>query len=132
MVRVRNATLAGAPPRAWVTLKGPRGGISRREFEYDIPVPEAETMLAEFCDGHIVEKIRHLVPHHGQVWEVDVYAGILTGIVHAEVELDDPAQVVAPPPWIGPEVTGQPQHSKRVLIAACVAAKRDALHRAVA
>jgi adenylate cyclase len=131
-VRVRIATVAGQPPRAWVTLKGPRGGISRREFEYEIPVAEAETMLTEFCDGHIVEKMRHLVPHDGRVWEVDVYAGFLSGFVHAEVELDDPAQAVRTPPWVGPEVTGEPRHSKRALIAASVEAMREAQHRAVA
>jgi CYTH domain-containing protein len=131
-VRVRIATVPGAEPRAWITLKGPRSGISRRELEYEVPVAEAETMLAEFCDGHIVEKLRHLVPFGGHMWEVDVYAGFLTGVVHAEVELGDAAQVVTLPPWVGPEVTGQPQHSKRALIAASVAAMQDAQRRSVA
>ncbi|CAH0311979.1 CYTH domain-containing protein [Roseomonas sp. CECT 9278] len=128
-VRVRIATAQGAPPRAWVTLKGPRSGISRREFEYAIPLAEAEAMLAEFCDGHVVEKHRHLVPHAGQVWEVDVYGGPLTGVVHAEIELDSATAAVIPPPWLGPEVTGQPQHSKRALIIASVGAQRDVARR---
>jgi CYTH domain-containing protein len=128
-VRVRIATASGAEPRAWVTLKGPRSGIARREFEYEVPIAEAETMLAEFCDGHVVEKHRHLVPDAGHVWQVDVYLGFLTGVVHAEVELGDAAQPVTPPAWIGPEVTGQPQHSKRAMIAASVSAARDAAGR---
>lgn len=131
-VRVRIATAPGAEPRGWVTLKGPRSGISRREFEYEIPVAEAEAMQTEFCDGHVVEKLRHLVPYAGQVWQVDVYLGFLAGVVHAEVELRDAAQIVTLPPWIGPDVTGQPQHSKRAMIAAGVAAMRDAGHRSAA
>lgn len=131
-VRVRIAIRPGAAPRAWVTLKGPRRGITRREFEYEIPVAEAEAMLAEFCDGHVIEKRRHLVPHAGRVWEVDVYGGLLTGVVHAEIELEDAAEGVVPPPWLGPEVTGQPQHSKRALITASVAAQRDAARRSMA
>ncbi len=131
-VRVRIATATNAPPRAWVTLKGPRSGISRREFEYEIPVAEAETMHAEFCDGHVVEKLRHSVPHAGQVWQVDVYLGFLAGVVHAEVELGDPAQTIIPPPWLGPDVTGQPQHSKRAMISAALAATRETQRRQVA
>jgi CYTH domain-containing protein len=128
-VRVRIATAEGGPPRAWVTLKGPRRGITRREFEYDIPVAEAEAMLAEFCNGLAVEKRRHLVPHAGRVWEVDVYSGLLAGVVHAEIELADATETFALPPWLGPEVTGQPQHSKRAMITASVAAQRDAAQR---
>ncbi len=120
-VRVRIATGANAAPRACVTLKGPRSGITRREFEYEIPAIEAEAMLAEFCGEQIVEKTRHLVPHGRHVWEVDVYAGRLAGTIYAEVELDHVAEEVDLPPWLGPEVTGQAQHSKRVLVAASVA-----------
>lgn len=129
-VRVRIATASGGLPRAWVTLKGPRRGIARRELEYEIPLIEAEVMLAEFCGDNIVEKTRHMVSHAGHVWEIDVYAGCLAGVTYAEVELDDVAQQVALPAWIGPEVTGQPQHSKRVLIAGSAAARRDAQARA--
>jgi CYTH domain-containing protein len=121
-VRVRIVTAPGEQPRAFVTLKGPRSGISRREFEYPIPLAEAEVMLTEFCEGLVIEKHRHLVPHDGLVWEVDVYDGCLAGIVHAEIELTDAAQPVAPPPWLGPEVTGKPEHAKRALFAAGLAA----------
>ncbi|MEO3471261.1 CYTH domain-containing protein [Roseomonas sp. CAU 1739] len=117
-VRVRVALGAAGPARAWVGLKGPRQGITRTEYEYEVPVAEAESMLAEFCPGRIVEKTRHLVPHAGLVWEVDVYDGFLAGVTYAEVELDHPGQTVVLPPWIGREVTGQPQHSKRALVAA--------------
>ena len=126
-VRVRIAASAKAPARAWVGLKGPRNGITRAEYEYEIPVAEAESMLAAFCPGQVIEKTRYLVPHAGRIWEVDVYGGFLAGVTYAEVELDHAAQNVVLPSWVGPEVTGQPQHGKRALIAAALAAKQDAL-----
>ena len=81
-VRVR---IAGE--RATITLKGAREGLARAEFEYSVPVSDAEAMLATFCQGPIVEKTRHLVPHGGLTWEVDVHHGLLAGLVYAEVEL---------------------------------------------
>ena len=70
--------------RATITLKGQRHGLARSEFEYAIPVSDAEEILHTMCDGRIVEKIRHYVPHAGVTWEIDVYHGSLTGIVIAD------------------------------------------------
>jgi adenylate cyclase len=99
-VRVRRAG-----PRAFVTIKGEADGIVRPEFEYDIPVDEAEQMLANLCRGPLIEKTRHEVWHEGRLWEVDVFGGDNAGLVIAEVELDDPAESVTIPPWVGAEVT---------------------------
>lgn len=129
-VRVRIATGAISPSRAYVTIKGPRAGIARPEFEYEIPLAEAETMLAELCGEQVVQKTRHLVPYGGHVWVVDVYNGMLAGVTYAEVELEHPLEEVAIPSWAGPEVTGQPQHSKRALVAGRGAAIRDMADRA--
>lgn len=131
-VRVRVASRPVGPPIAWVALKGARHGITRSEYEYEVPVAEAEAMLAEFCGDGILEKTRHLVPHDGCLWAVDVYGGLLAGVVHAEVELDEVTQQVSLPPWVGPEVTGQPQHSKRTLVAASMAARQEARRRTAA
>ncbi|MBR0649088.1 CYTH domain-containing protein [Roseomonas terrae] len=128
-VRVRVATGAIAPARAYVTIKGPRSGIARPEFEYEIPVAEAEIMLAQLCGDQVVEKTRHFVPFAGHVWVVDVYEGMLAGVTYAEVELDHASQDVAIPCWAGPEVTGQPQHSKRTLVLGRAAAAREAAGR---
>ncbi|WP_211864455.1 CYTH domain-containing protein [Neoroseomonas soli] len=116
-VRVR---IAGE--EATIALKGPRDGLARAEFEFPVPVAEAEAMLAAFCHGPIVEKTRHLVPHDGLTWEVDVYHGLLAGTVYAEVELAAETQHVTLPGWVGQEVTGDPRHSKRAIVAAWLAA----------
>jgi adenylate cyclase len=61
--------------------------MSRAEFEYDIPVSDAEAILKHMCQGHILEKRRHFVEHPDGMWEIDVYEGALQGIVIAEIEL---------------------------------------------
>jgi adenylate cyclase len=131
-VRVRISAGAACPPRAFVTIKGPRDGIARPEFEYEIPPAEAEAMMAGLCGDQVVEKTRHLVPYGGHVWVVDVYDGVLAGVTYAEVELQHPHEQVAIPSWVGAEVTGQPQHSKRALMAGRGAASRDLAERASA
>lgn len=103
---------------AWLTVKGPRSGIGRLEFEYEIPVSHAEALMSDVCDGDVVEKTRYLVPHDGRVWEIDVYEGALQGVTYAEVELTSQDQPLSLPNWAGEEVTANPQHSKRALVAA--------------
>ena len=91
--------------QASLTVKGRRRGIVREEFTYPIPVAEAQHMLARLCVTPILEKVRHLVPHAGLMWQVDVYAGAAAGLVLAEVELARPDQDFEYPDWVGPEVT---------------------------
>jgi len=93
-----------------VTVKGPRHGIARTEYEYDIPLEDADEMLATLCDRPVIEKIRYWVDHAGTTWEVDVYCGAVKGLVLAEIELDKADQVFAVPRWIGAEVTHDPAY----------------------
>jgi len=103
-VRVR---VAG--PRAWLTIKGrPEGGV-RPEYEYEIPVAEAEAMLP-LCSGTIVEKERHRVVHGDHTWEVDVFDGVNRPLITVEVELDSPDETVEIPSWVGREVTGEARY----------------------
>jgi len=102
---------------ASITVKGPRVGLARPEFEYPIPLADAESMLAMLCIDMIIAKTRHLVPHGGHIWDVDVYEGALAGIVYAEVELRREDEPLSLPSWIGAEVTGDPAYSKRALLA---------------
>lgn len=99
-VRVRRAD-----DRTYITVKGPRAGIARAEFEYEIPIEDAEEMLASLCAHPLVEKTRYCVKHAGVTWEVDVYGGGADGLVIAEVELARSDQQVALPEWIGREVS---------------------------
>ncbi len=98
-VRVRRAG-----SRAYLTVKGSGNGLVRPEFEYEVPVEEAEDML-QLCRRPLIEKTRYEVVHEGVVWHVDEFAGQNAGLVIAEVELDHPHQPVALPAWVGPEVT---------------------------
>jgi adenylate cyclase len=102
-VRVR---VAGS--RGFLTVKGPRQGISRSEYEYEIPLLDAEEMLRDLCRPPILEKVRYEVRHGQHLWEVDVYDGGDTGLVLAEIELSRPDEAFDLPEWVGPEVTGNP------------------------
>ena len=64
------------------------------------------------CDGHVLDKVRHVISYAGAVWHVDVYEGVLDGVVLAEVELQHPDQKLDLPGWIGKEVTGDPRYRK--------------------
>jgi CYTH domain-containing protein len=102
---------------ASLTIKGPREGISRLEFEYEIPRGDAEQMLRTLCLGDpVLEKIRHTVPFGGLDWTIDAYMGSLAGVAFAEVELTHPDQALQLPPWVGEEVTHDPQFRKRALV----------------
>jgi adenylate cyclase len=100
-VRVRRAG-----HRAWLTIKGEPNGIERPEFEYPIPVDDAEALLADLCARPLIEKTRYEVPFAGHLWHVDEFVGENAGLIIAEVELDDPEQMPTLPPWISEEVTG--------------------------
>lgn len=91
--------------RASITVKGPREGIVRREFEYAVPVRHAEEMLARFCGAPTVEKVRHWLRYDGMIWQVDEYCGAAAGLVLAEIELDRADQLFSLPEWVGLEVT---------------------------
>ena len=97
---------------ATITLKSRRRGATRTEFEYAIPYSDAVEMLRTMCDGHVFDKVRHIINHAGAVWHVDVYEGILNGVVIAEVELQHADQKLDLPGWIGKEVTGDPSYRK--------------------
>jgi CYTH domain-containing protein len=102
-VRIRCTT-----ERAFVTIKGP-GILLRSEFEYEIPLPDAELMLLEFCPNNTLEKIRHVVEFDGLLWEIDEFVGPHQGLILAEVELREPMQEVRLPSWIGKDVTEDPK-----------------------
>jgi adenylate cyclase len=104
--------------RATITVKSKKSGIVRAEFEYEIPFGDAEDMLAHHCRPVVLQKTRHYVPHGGFTWEIDVYEGLLAGIVLAEVELERADIIVPIPAWIGQEVTGMPEYKKINMIRA--------------
>ncbi|MBQ2534821.1 MAG: CYTH domain-containing protein, partial [Prevotella sp.] len=93
--------------KAYLTIKGPSrdGGLSRYEFEREIPIEDAREML-KLCKGGLVEKTRYLVPYEGHTFEVDEFKGANEGLLFAEVELKSEDEPFEKPEWLGPEVTG--------------------------
>ena len=113
---------------ATVAIKGERIGIAQSEFEYEIPIADAETMLTTICRADTLEKERFFVENASGTWHVDVYSGILQGVVIAEIELKDESQELILPPWIGKEVTGDPSFKKITMRAHALNA-RESKHK---
>ncbi|MDB5554208.1 MAG: adenylate cyclase [Rhizobium sp.] len=103
-----------ADNEARLTLKIGINGVARHEFEYDVPIEDAEELLGLANGGHIT-KTRYEVEHHGHLWEIDVYEGDLKGLVVAEVELSSEHDDPALPSWLGREVTGDQRFSNQAL-----------------
>lgn len=99
---------------ARLTMKIGRGTLTRDEFEYEIPVSDAEELL-ENAIGIVIEKTRYRVPYEGFVWEVDVFAGAHRGLVIAEVEMQAETDNPPLPAWLGREVTGDFRYSNQAL-----------------
>jgi len=95
----------------------------RKEIENEWLPSDAEEMLRIMCDGNVVDKVRHFVSHAGNTWQVDVYEGLLDGVVLAEIELTDADQKVILPDWIGAEVSADPRYRKKVNMVAARLAK---------
>ncbi|MFM2066095.1 MAG: hypothetical protein RLZZ584_1004 [Pseudomonadota bacterium] len=107
--KARTVRVRRAGERAFLTIKGAPVGITRPEFEYEIPLADAVQLLA-LCDGPLIEKIRRVVVHDGQRWEVDEFLGDNAGLVVAEIELRDADQTFSAPDWLGAEVTHDPRY----------------------
>jgi adenylate cyclase len=103
-VRIRTKGLKG-----FITIKGKEVGGVRSEFEYEIPLSDADEMLDRFCD-RVLHKTRFEVPFESHVWEVDVFHWPNPELVLAEVELQKVDESIPIPDWIGEEVTGKPAY----------------------
>lgn len=101
---------------ATLTLKGRSRGATRSEYEYPIPVPDAERILEELCLRPLIEKIRHRVEHAGRTWEIDEFHGENEGLVVAELELASEDERPELPEWVGEEVTRDPRYLNANLV----------------
>lgn len=95
--------------RGYLTVKGKNEGISRREFEYEIPQEDAEAMLG-LCGDSVIDKVRYLEPMGQHLWEVDVFQGENLGLLLAEIELKHEDEPFSKPQWLGDEVSGDPRY----------------------
>lgn len=119
-VRCKQGYLAVGPPvsvrvrimdgEATLNIKQSTLDISRAEYEYSIPLTEAEELLASIDQNTVVEKTRSYVEHSGKTWEVDEFSGANVGLIVAEIELHDPNEAFDRPPWVGLEVSGDARY----------------------
>jgi CYTH domain-containing protein len=94
--------------KAWITIKGPTLGFTRMEYEYEIPWQDS-TVLRTVCK-HAIIKTRYLITFQDRTWHVDEFHGDNQGLVTAELELADEAEVWEPPSWLGAEVSHDPRY----------------------
>lgn len=104
-VRVRIAGDA-----AFLGVKSAASALRRLEFEYAIPMDDAEQLLQYVCLPTQVEKTRYRIPAGRHVWEIDVFEGANTGLVLAEIELEHEDAEFERPGWLGAEVSHDPRY----------------------
>ncbi len=102
--------------KGYLTIKGPSDdkGLSRHEFEYEIPLADAEQLL-KLCEPGAIDKVRHLARVGTHVWEVDVFHGANEGLVMAEIELASENEPFEMPAWVGEEVSGDRRYYNSML-----------------
>ena len=96
--------------KGFITIKGKNEGVTRDEWEYEIPLNDALQMLEKACEGSVIDKHRHIVEYDGYTWEVDVFHGSHEGLIIAEIELTSADEKFSLPPFIGQEVTGNSEY----------------------
>ena len=104
-IRVRTKGSQG-----FITIKGKAVGASRLEFEYEIPVEDANELLDKFC-SNLIEKIRHYVVYDNKTWEVDVFTGLNAGLIVAEIELTSEEETYPLPSWVSDNVTSEMKYA---------------------
>ena len=103
--------------QGFFTIKSANIGIVRKEFEYEIPVGDAEEIL-KLCAPNVLSKIRYKVDYAGHVWEVDIFEGRHAGLIMAEVEINSIDEYVKIPDWVGEEVSDNPKYFNSNLVLA--------------
>lgn len=95
---------------AFLTIKGLTCGCERDEWEYAIPMVDANEMINKCAGGIVIDKQRFIVEYDGFTWEIDVFHGCHEGLAIAEIELPSPETELKLPPFVGEEVTGDPRY----------------------
>jgi adenylate cyclase len=116
-VKERTVRVRTMGDKGYLTVKGVSKGVSRAEFEYEIPLEDADAMLDGLCERPLIDKTRYKIPYNGLTWEVDEFHAENEGLVVAEVELEGEDQDVDKPDWAGAEVSDDPRYFNANLIA---------------
>ena len=104
--------------KGFITIKGTTKGISRSEFDYEIPLTDAESLIAQFA-GKVIIKDRYEIMFDGKLWEVDVFHGKLEGLILAEIELESEDEDFSIPEWIAEEVSHNAEYFNARLVEKC-------------
>ena len=91
--------------QAWINIKSATIGNHRHEFEYEIPLQDAQQLLDELCYQPLIEKTRHFVHRQTHIWEIDEFKGENQGLIVAEIELSALEEQFDKPDWLGLDVT---------------------------
>jgi len=102
--------------KAVLTVKGLNSGPVRREFEYAIPLADANAMLDDLCERPLIEKTRYRIKFAEHIWEVDEFFGDNAGLLVAEIELQAEDEFFEKPSWVGDEVTNDPRYFNSNLV----------------
>ncbi|HBE77491.1 MAG TPA: adenylate cyclase [Firmicutes bacterium] len=102
--------------QGFITIKGKTVGMTRSEYEYEIPFADANEMINRLCAGTIIEKVRYEFEDQGYLWEIDEFQGENQGLIVAEIELEDENDVLSLPKWIAGEVTDDPRYLNANLV----------------
>ena len=125
-VRYCQAYLSSAPTssiririsdqHAWLNIKSATLGTQRLEYEYEIPLADANELLANLCRKPIIEKTRHFIYHASHLWEIDEFLGDNDGLIVAEVELQAVGEHFEKPDWLGQDVTEDKRYYNNNLV----------------
>jgi adenylate cyclase len=105
-----------AENEARLTIKGRTEGISRHEYEYAIPLQDAEELLENQVTGAVIDKVRYQVQCGDHTWELDVFHGANQGLVVAELELSSEDEAFQMPAWAGEEVSSDRRYYNASLV----------------
>jgi len=108
-IRIRN-------DQAFLTIKGERRGLVRPEFESTVPFSWALGVLSQLPPDTLISKTRYEVEVAGMTWEIDVFNGRNSGLVVAEIELEDESQKFELPTWVSSEVTDDARYFNANLV----------------
>jgi len=102
--------------KANINIKSATLGISRTEFEYAIPVVDAQLIIDDLCIKPVIKKTRYTVKHMQHLWEIDVFSGDNEGLIVAEIELSSPDEAFEKPSWLGEEVSNDARYYNVCLV----------------
>ena len=102
--------------KAYITLKGQNEGLVRLEYEYEIPLEDANEIIENLCQKPPIEKMRYIIPYKGFEWVIDQFMGQNHGLIMAEIELPNKDTEFSKPPFIGAEVTNDTRYYNSNLV----------------